>query len=121
MYKWRGRKKKLINRQAKVGSAKDIWGKVVLFLKEHHHVALHVACGDITEVEIVDGNLIITTPDKTVFSLLDDGKREIERALSWQGVELCVTIAEKVYKPTQADEDKIALQKMFGKKFKIID
>lgn len=93
----------------------------MLFLKEHHHVALHVACGDITDVEMASGKLIITTPDKTVLSLLEDGKRDIERALSWQGAELSVEIVQKVFSPTAADEDKAALQKMFGKKFKIID
>lgn len=121
MHKRRRRKKKLINKQPKTGSAKDVWGKVVLFLKEHHHVALHVACGDITDVEIAGDKLLITTPDKTVLSLLEDGKREIERALSWQGAELSVEIVQKVFSPTAADEDKAALQKMFGKKFKIIN
>ena len=103
------------------GSAKDVWGKVVLFLKEHNHVAMHVACGDITEVEIIGGALAITTPDNTVFALLEDGKREIQRALSWQGAELDVQITQKVLKPTAADEDKALLQKMFGKKFEILN
>ena len=56
---------------------------------------MFVACGDITEVAVRDGKFIITAPDKTVYALLSQGKREIERALSWQGLELNVVIEEK--------------------------
>ncbi len=94
---------------------------MVLYLKEHRHVALHVACGDITEVEVSGGNFVITIPDKTVMSMLEDGKREIERALSWQGLELSVTLKEKKEIPSLVAEDEAKLAKMFGKKFKAID
>lgn len=99
---------------------REVWGKVVLFLKEHKHVALHVACGDITDVKIEDGKLIISTFDNTVSALLEDGKREIERALSWQGLDLTVMInkKEELPKATELDEEK--LRKMFGNKLKVI-
>ena len=80
-----------------------------------------MACGDITEVEIRGNSFVITTPDKTVLSLLEDGKREIERALSWQGQELSVLLEEKVLVPSKTAEDEVYLKKMFGKKFKAID
>ncbi len=90
-----------------------------MYLKENRHVALHVACGDITDVSIENGNLIIRTPDKTVLSLLEDGKRELERALSWQGREMKVVMEEKIIKPSKVDEDEVMLRKEFGEKFKV--
>ena len=91
----------------------------MLFLKEHKEVALHVACGDITEVVIQDGRLIITANDKTVFSILNGGKREIERALSWQGLELAVDIIEKENEKSKFEQDFEKLKKFFGDKLKI--
>lgn len=82
---------------------------------------MFVACGDITEVVIKDGSFVITAPDKAVFTLLDNGKREIERALSWQGLELKVVIEEKEYEPDKFEEDKKVLSKMFGKKLVTIE
>ncbi len=100
---------------------REIWGKVVLFLKEHKHIALHVACGDITDVQIFNNCLVINTQDNTVASLLDEGKREIVRALSWQGLELDVKINKKEILPNKVDLDAEKLKNMFGEKLKLID
>ena len=100
---------------------REIWGKVVLFLKEHKHVALHVACGDITDVKIEGSSLVISTTDTTVAALLNDGKRDIERALSWQGLEMNVEINKKEILPSKGELDRQKLEKMFGEKFKVID
>ena len=93
----------------------------MLFLKEHKEVALHVACGDITEVVIQDGKLVITASDQTMISLLESGKKEIERALSWQGLELAVEILEKKKEISKFEEDYEKLKKMFGNKLKLKD
>ena len=55
-------------------SAKTIWGKVVLFLKEHHQVALHVACGDITDVLVNEHYLVVNVKDSMLNNLLTDRK-----------------------------------------------
>ncbi len=102
-------------------NVREIWGKVVLFLKEHKHVALHVACGDITDVKIIEKNLIVSTSDTTVQGLLNDGKREIERAFSWQGLEIGVVIEKTEIVPSNIEIDKQKLEKMFGEKLKIIN
>ena len=94
---------------------------MVLYLKEHRHVALHVACGDITDVIIENGKLVILTPDNTVLSVLKDGLREIERALSWQGLDMGCEVKLKIIPPSKVDEDAKILEKMFGKKFEIIE
>lgn len=91
----------------------------MLFLKEHKEVALHVACGDITDVTIKDGVLTITASDNTMLSLLENGKREIERALSWQGLDLAVDIKEKQKEISPAVQDIQKLKKLVGAKLKI--
>ena len=91
----------------------------MLFLKEHKEVALHVACGDITDVEIKDGVLTINASDKTMLSLLETGKREIERALSWQGLELEIKIVEKEKEISKSEEDLNKLKRLFGTKLKM--
>lgn len=95
-------------------SAKTVWGKVVLFLKERKMVALHVACGDITDVEIDSGKLIVKVKEGMIVDLLKEGRREIESALRWQGLDLRLeieTIKEKI-DPIKEDIDK--LKKMAG-------
>lgn len=82
---------------------------------------MHVACGDITDVIIENGKLVILTPDNTVLSVLKDGLREIERALSWQGLDMGCEVKLKIIPPSKVDEDAKILEKMFGKKFEIIE
>ena len=82
-------------------------------------MALHIACGDITEVEIKDGRLKLVATDNTMFSLLEEGKREIERALSWQGLDLVVDIQERKKEPSKVEQDLKKLNKLFGEKVKI--
>ena len=82
-------------------------------------MALHVACGDITDVVIKDGKLIVTASDNTMLSLLESGKREIERAISWQGLELVLEIQEKKKEISKTEEDLSKLKKLFGNKLKI--
>ncbi len=77
---------------------------------------MHVACGDISDVVIKDGRLIISVADNTVLSLLQDGKREIERALSWQGLDLIVDIEQKIIPPSKQEEDIKKLKQIFDDK-----
>ena len=69
-------------------TANNVWGKVVLYLKEHKKVALHVACGDITNAKIEDGKLVIRSSDDFLIDILENGRREIETAIRWHGLEL---------------------------------
>lgn len=118
MYGQDGRlKKKLkINQSVAPLSAKTAWGKVVLYLKEHHEVALHVACGDITDVEFVGNKLVINVYDGMLTTLLSDGKKEIERALRWQGVDREVEINIKQVETNKAEEDIKKLKAVFDEK-----
>lgn len=95
-------------------SAKTVWGKVVLFLKEHHQIALHVACGDITDVELRGEDLVINVYDGMLVGLLEDSRREIENALRWQGLDLNVKVNIKVEEKTKEEQDLQTLKKNFG-------
>ena len=95
-------------------SPRTVWGKVVLYLKEHHMVALHVACGDITDVEIKDQHIIINAKDGMLANLLLEGKREIESALRWQGLDYAVKINLLTDEKSEADLDYERLREIFG-------
>ena len=95
-----------------------------MFLKEHRHIALHVACGDITDVELDGNNLKINVFDGTLVGMLNDGKREIENALRWQGLEHKVVVKIKENEYTKAELDLRRLKAVFDdeviiKEFKI--
>ena len=97
-----------------------MWGKIVLFLKEHRQVALHVACGDITDVSIDGDRLVVNASEGMLVQILKDGRREIENALRWQGLELKldVNLIESKNLPQQEDINK--LKKLVGDKLTII-
>ena len=97
-----------------------MWGKVVLFLKEHRQVALHVACGDITDVSIDGDRLVVNAGEGMLAQILKDGRREIENALRWQGLELKleVNLIESKNLPQREDINK--LKKRVGDKLTII-
>ncbi len=88
----------------------------MLFLKEHRQIALHVACGDITDVALDGNNFIINIEDGMMENLLNEGKREIESALRWQGLDLNVILNIKVTEKTPEEQDIEKLKNLFGKK-----
>lgn len=77
-------------------------------------VALHVACGDITDVEIEDQHIIINAKDGMLANLLLEGKREIESALRWQGLDYAVKINLLTDEKSEADLDYERLREIFG-------
>ncbi len=94
-------------------SAKTIWGKVVLLLKEKRQIALHVACGDITDVELKEDKFIINVKENMLAHILEEGKVQIERAISWQGFELKVIVNLKEKEVLPEDEDIEKLKEIF--------
>ncbi len=100
-------------------SAKTIWGRIVLYLRENKQIALHVACGDITDVVLEGENLIVNIYDKMLENLLIEGKRELERAISWQGVNVKLVLNCKTIEKSKQDEDIEKLRQLFGNDLKI--
>lgn len=100
-------------------SAKTIWGKIVSYLRENKQVALYVACGDITDVELEGDNLIVNIQDNMIAILLSEGRREIERAISWQGVNVKLVLNFKEIQKTKQEQDIQRLTELFGSELKI--
>ena len=91
-------------------------------MKEHRHIALHVACGDITDVQLEDDKLVVNVFDGTLVKILSDGKRDVENALRWQGLELklAINIKETQYSKTELDLKRLSevFDKVIIKEFK---
>ena len=85
----------------------------MLYLKEQKQIALHVACGDITDVVLDGSKLIINVYDGMLINLLELGKRDIENAIRWQGLELEVVICVKEAKTSKAEKDIARLKAIF--------
>ena len=91
----------------------------MLYLKEHKKVALHVACGDITNAVIEGGSLVIRSSDDFLIDVLENGRKDIETAIRWQGLDLKFEIIK-----FESNEQKIAkdikkLENFFGQKVDI--
>lgn len=98
-------------------SARTIWGKVIVFLREHHLVALHIACGDITDVAKIDDTFYINTTEDFLYDLLksEDNNKELNAALNNFGIKkFQIVKKEKVMSKSQ--EDLIKLKNFFGNK-----
>ena len=117
---WTGSKKKLKLEVDKTKlTPKNVWGKVVLYLKENKKVALHVACGDITDVAIEGNKLIVRSSDDFLISVLEDGIKELENALRWQGLDLQIEIVKFENIKQKQEKDIIKLTRFFNDKLKI--
>ena len=49
-------------------SAQTLWGKVILYLREHNDRILHVMCGDIRDVEFEGDEFVISSKEDYVIS-----------------------------------------------------
>ncbi len=84
-------------------------------MKEHKKVALHIACGDITNAKIEDGKLVIRSCDDFLIDILENGRKEIEAAIRWQGLELKFEVVKFESKQQKIDKDMKKLKDFFGK------
>ena len=98
-------------------SPRNIWGRVVLWLREHHSVALHIACGDITDVEF-DGDVYkINTTESFLYELLqsEDNYKDLKTAFANFGIEK-FQVVKKDKKISKSQEDIAKLKPIFGNK-----
>ena len=80
---------------------------------------MHVACGDITNVEINGDKLIVRSSDDFLLSILEDGRREIENAIRWQGLNLSLELLKFESKTQLQEKDIVKLTRLVGNKIKI--
>lgn len=85
----------------------------MLWLKERREIALHVACGDITDVAIDGNKFIINLFDGMLVGLIQEGKSKIESALRWQGLEMEVVVNSKQEVLSTSDADIKRLKEVF--------
>lgn len=97
-----------------------IWGKVVLFLKEKKHIALQIACGDVTNIKLQDGTLVITTDEKYISKILEnvENQKILKDALSWQGINAQIEV-KRVLKLAELQEMDLNKLKGLGLDVKI--
>ncbi len=102
-------------------SVNNVWGKIVLYLKEHKKVALHVACGDITNAKIEDKKLIVRTSDDFLIDVLESGRKEIENALRWQGLDMEFVVQKFESNEQKINKDVKKIEVFFGNKVSFED
>ncbi len=102
-------------------SVNNVWGKIVLYLKEHKKVALHVACGDITNAKIEDKKLIVRTSDDFLIDVLESGRKEIENALRWQGLDIEFVVQKFESNEQKINKDVKKIEVFFGNKVSFED
>ena len=93
----------------------------MLYLKEHKKVALHVACGDITNAKIENGKLVIRSSDDFLIDVLENGRKEIENAIRWQGLGLQFVVEKFESGEQTTNKDIKKLENFFGNKVEIED
>lgn len=94
---------------------------MVLYLKERKKVALHVACGDITNAKIEVGKLIIRSSDDFLIDVLENGRKDIEAAIRWQGLELAFVVEKYESGEQKINKDIKKLENFFGNRVEVKD
>lgn len=80
-----------------------------------------MASGDITNVLIEGNKLIVRSSDDFLINVLEDGRRDIENAIRWQGLNLLFEIIKFESAQQMQEKDLVKLSRMFGEKLKIED
>ena len=79
-----------------------------------------MACGDITDVQLENDKIIVNIEEGMLSDLLKEGRREIENALRWQGLDLKLEINLVESKSLPQQQDINTLKKLLGNKLTII-
>ena len=120
---WRSRwvkKKRNLTVKAEL-NAKHVWGKIITYLREHHLSALHVACGDVSDVKIENGVLVISTDQDYLNSILnkEENREEINNAIKFFGFDLKFEIKLLGKPSAEVEADLQTLREYFGEELKI--
>ncbi len=102
-------------------SARTLWGKIIVYLREHNNNILHIVCGDITDVEIENDKFIIKTTEQSIIDMLNeiDNYKQLQNAFKFFGYE---NIEIQKNKKQITDEDNInVLKKYFNNEVIIIN
>ncbi len=78
-----------------------------------------MACGDITNAIIEGDKLVIRTSDDFLIDVLENGRKDIETAIRWQGLELKFEIVKFESTEQKIAKDIKKLENFFGRKVDI--
>jgi len=81
---------------------------------------LHIACGDITDVSMVDGVFVIKTTEDYLYQLLDndENKKQLKTAFNMYGIKQ-FKILKKEKTISVAQQDLLILKRIVGDKLEI--
>ena len=98
-----------------------MWGKIIVYLREHNNIILHIICGDITDVEIKDNVFIIKSEQKNIIDILNENSnyQELKKAFEFFGYEK-FEIVQSAKSLTDEDNIKI-LNKYFNNEVIVIN
>lgn len=98
-------------------SPRTLWGKIIIYLREHHAVALHIACGDITDVEKVGDKFVVNTTEEFLYELLksEENYKDLKQAFANFGIN-SFEIVKKEKILTKSQQDINILKDIFGNK-----
>ena len=102
-------------------SARTLWGKIIVYLREHNNIILHIVCGDITDVSIDGDKFIIKTTEQSIIDMLNeaDNYKQLKKAFEYFGFH---DIEIQKSKKQITDEDNIKiLNKYFNNEVIIIN
>ena len=102
---------------AQTMSPRNIWGRVIIYLREHHAVALHIACGDITDVSFDGETFFINTSEEFLYELINtqENLKDLKNAFNNFGINK-FEIIKKEKKLTKSQHDLAKLKQIFGDK-----
>lgn len=97
-------------------NARNVWGKIIYYLRQNSYPALHVICGSQSDVSIESGFLKVKIEDEYVFNLLTEIQNfnVIKRALNSQDSHLELLIEKKQKYVNEAEQDIKKLKKFIG-------
>lgn len=72
-----------------------------------------MACGDITNAKIEGNSLVIRSSDDFLIDILENGRKDIETAIRWQGLELKFEVIKFESDEQKTNKDIKKLQSFF--------
>lgn len=102
-------------------SVQTLWGKVILYLREHNDRILHVMCGDIRDVEFEGDEFVISSKEDYVISMLLDKTNYNELKKALEVFNIFKFRVQKTQKKASNDENIAILNKFFDNITQIID
>lgn len=108
-------------KKVEMPNAKVVWGKVITRLRELHQAALHVACGDIKNVEIIGQDLVVSTDQEYLLSIITktENMEQIKNALSFLKFNLNPVFKLEDKANQLVESDTKILKETFGEYLKI--